>query len=306
MFEPVLELIEPGLGASLQDLGRHGWKRYGVPPGGALDRHAARWANLLLGNLPHEPVLELLLQGARLRALRRIELAVTGAAAATPGGQGWRTFVLEPDRELTFPPPPAGIWTYVAIPGGFAATRWFGSVSVFPRGGLGERLAAGTVLGRSESPASPAYPGVAQRWLVPDQQRNYLQPPPLPVWPGPQWELFRDADRLGFFQRDWTVSARSDRTGYRLEGAPLAGAAEAIPSEPVLPGSIQIPPDGQPIVTMRDGPTVGGYPKLGLVDPLHLSWLAQCRPGQTVRFVLAPLPAPVPVPVPVPDADAGT
>lgn len=293
MFDPVLEVIDPGLGLSFQDLGRQGWKRFGVPPGGALDRHAARWANLMLGNLPHAPVLEILLQGARLRAVRAVELAVIGAAATSAEGHGWRTFTLETGQELAFPAPAAGIWSYLAIPGGFAAPRWFGSVSIFPRGGLGERLVAGAVLGRFDAAMGVPHPGVGGRWLDPRQQRDYLHPPDLPVWPGPQAELFSAADRDAFFSRSWTVSARSDRTGYRLEGPPLAGATQAIPSEPVLPGSIQIPPDGRPIVTMRDGPTVGGYPKLGLVDPAHLSWLAQCRPGQSVRFVPA-RPPPVP------------
>lgn len=300
MFEPVLELVDAGLGVSLQDLGRYGWKRYGVPPGGALDRHAARWANLLLGNLPHAPVLEVLLVGVRLRVLRRVELAVTGAAATAPDGPGWRTFILEAGSEFTFPPPSAGVWSYVAIPGGFDGIHWFGSVSVFPRGGLGDRLTAGTVLGRSSGPTDPTPATVGQRWLAASQQRNYLQPPPLPVWPGPQSDLFPESDHLAFFDRSWTVTASSDRTGYRLDGTALTGACPAIPSEPVLPGSIQIPPGGLPIVTMRDGPTVGGYPKIGLVDPAHLSWLAQCRPGQQVRFIPAPTPPSTPPPTPKP------
>lgn len=304
MFEPVLELVEPGLGVSLQDLGRQGWKRFGVPPGGALDRHGARMANLLVGNLPRAPVLEILLQGARFRARRRIEIAITGAGAMFPGGTGWRTFFLDADRELSFPAPAAGLWTYVAIPGGFSGPRWFGSVSVFPRGGLGERLAAGAVLGRAEARPGTPPPGLGSRWLDPAQQRDYLRPPALPVWPGPQWDLFPESDRLRFLDRPWTISARSDRTGYRLDGAPLSRIAESIPSEPVLPGSIQVPPDGRPIVTMRDGPTVGGYPKLGLVDPLYLSWLAQCRPGQEVRFVAASEPPAAAEPAP--DAASGT
>lgn len=304
MFAPVLELLDPGLWTSLQELGRQGWKRFGVPPGGALDRHAARAANLLVGNLPRAPVLEILLQGVRLRARCRIEVAITGAGAVLPGGTGWRTLRLEPGRELSFPAPAAGLWTYLAVPGGFAGPRWFGSVSVFPRGGLGERLVAGAVLGRAEAPTGAPPPAIGLRWLDPAQQRDYLRPPPLPVWPGPQWDLFREADRVGFFDRPWTISARSDRTGYRLEGTPLARIAESIPSEPVLPGSIQIPPDGSPIITMRDGPTVGGYPKLGLVNPLHLSWLAQCRPGQQVRFVRASEP-PVVTADPAPDAVPG-
>ena len=84
------------------------------------------------------------------------------------------------------------------------------------------------------------------------------------------------------------MSSQSDRVGYRLTGNPLKPSATQIISEPVLVGSIQIPANGLPIVTMRDGPTVGGYPKLGLVDAADLSWLAQCRPGTKVKFELVP------------------
>jgi biotin-dependent carboxylase-like uncharacterized protein len=286
MIEPIIELVNPGLGTSLQDLGRRGWKRYGVPPGGAMDDHAARWANLLLGNPLNAPVLELLLHGAIVRAVGRIEVALTGAGVVGPNAR-WGTRTLEKDDQLTVPLASSGVWTYLGVRGGFAGPRWFGSVSIFPRGGLGEALCAGGLLYRAPG-AATAWPGaVGQRWLDPSEQRDYSQPPLLPVWPGPQWDLFPEPARTAIFEQRWKISARSDRTGYRLEGVPLAELNVSIPSEPVLPGSIQVPPDGIPIVTMRDGPTVGGYPKLGLIDPAHLSWFAQCRPGSEIRFTHA-------------------
>jgi allophanate hydrolase len=283
--EPILEVLDPGLGVSFQDLGRRGWKKFGVPPGGAMDEHAARWANVLLGNPANAPVLELLLNGARLGALSRVELSLTGAAAGA--GAHWRTLILEAGGHLAIPPPAAGVWSYLGVRGGFAATRWFGSVSIFPRGGLGRALAGGDRLGRlvAADAATNLSPAIASRWVDPREQRDYRNPPPFRVWPGPQWDLFRETTRAAFFEGEWRVSSRSDRTGYRLDGPLLAAAAASIPSEPVLPGSIQLPPDGRPIITLRDGPTVGGYPKLGLVAPELLSWLSQCRPGQLVRFV---------------------
>ncbi|MCC6231614.1 MAG: biotin-dependent carboxyltransferase family protein [Verrucomicrobiales bacterium] len=294
MNDPVLELISPGLGASLQDHGRRGWKRFGVPPGGALDDHAACWANLLVGNPLHTPVLELLLHGAVLRVLRPLTVSITGAALI-PDAEGlWRTFDLEEDDEVAVPPPESGVWTYLAVRGGFLASRWFGSVSVFPRGGLGSALTARSLL--HQAPHAPPHspPHIGRRWVDPTEQRNYAHPPALRVWPGPQWDLFPEAARDRFFSQPWRISSRSDRTGYRLDGNPLSVSSVPLPSEPVLPGSIQLPPDGVPIVTQRDGPTVGGYPKIGVVDPADLSWLVQCRPGQEIRFIPAtcpPLPA---------------
>jgi len=111
--------------------------------------------------------------------------------------------------------------------------------------------------------------------------RDYNSPPALRVWNGPQREMFSDA----FFEQEWTVTTQCNRVGYRLMGEPLEFTPCEILSEPVRVGTIQIPENGMPIVTMRDGPTVGGYPKLGMVDPEDLSWLAQCRPGQKVRFI---------------------
>ena len=104
------------------------------------------------------------------------------------------------------------------------------------------------------------------------------------VWPGPQWGKFSDLARDTFFATAWKVSPQSDRAGYRLDGAEIPPPGGSLASEPVLVGSIQVPPGGQPIVTMPDGPTIGGYHKLGLVDPEDLRWLVQTPPGRTVRF----------------------
>lgn len=298
-IETALEIVDPGLGVSLQDLGRRGWKRFGVPPGGALDDHAARWANLLLGNPLNEPVLEILLHGACLRARCRLEIALTGAIGI-PGRGAWCTRSLEPGEDLVLPPPAAGLWTYLATPGGFLGPRWFGSVSIFPRGGLGEPLTAGVILHRPVASVRLGSSAIGRRWVDPGEQRDYAHPPPLRVWRGPQWDLFPESSRAAFLNRPWRISARSDRTGYRLEGEPLAVPDVSLPSEPVLPGSIQVPPDGQPIVTLRDGPTVGGYPKLGVIDPQDLAWFVQCRPGQFAAFTIAEVSTPAVLPPPVP------
>ena len=111
--------------------------------------------------------------------------------------------------------------------------------------------------------------------------RNYSAPPALRIWSGPQREMFSNR----FFEQEWTVTPQSNRVGYRFAGEPLQFNKCELLSEPVRVGTIQVPENGLPIVTMRDGPTVGGYPKLGMVDPADLSWLTQCRPGQKVSFL---------------------
>lgn len=285
MGPKVFEILEPGLGATLQDRGRPGWRRFGVPPSGAMDDHAAHWANRLLDNAPDAPVVEFLLQGAKLRALGETWIAVTGADADA-SVPTWRAVRTNEDDVLQFPASRSGIWVYLAVESGFEGPRWLGSASVYARGRLGRPAACGSVLCRATNACFELPRGVAGRVVDWHERRDYESPPPLRVWRAPQWDLFSETDRELFFAQEWAVSSQSDRVGYRLTGRALKPAAAPILSEPVLVGSIQIPPDGQPIVTMRDGPTVGGYPKLGLVEAADVSWLSQCRPGVKVRFQL--------------------
>lgn len=285
MSAEVIKIVRPGLGASIQDFGRPGLARFGVPPGGAMDDHAAAWANRLLENAPDAPVLELLMQGAQLEVLRTTWLVLTGGDAHC-NLPLWRIVRAHAGEQIVFPASRKGLWTYLAVEGGFNAPRYFGSASVYPRGRIGRALTAGDVLQRSGGSRLALPRGVAGRAIATDERHDYAQPPVLRVWPGPQWDLFSQADRAVFFQQAWKVSPQSDRVGYRLDGTRLSPSEKQILSEPVLVGSIQVPPIGQPIVTMRDGPTVGGYPKIALVDPEDLSWLAQCRPGTEVRFKL--------------------
>lgn len=281
----VLDVLDPGLSATFQDSGRFGWRRHGVPSSGAMDDHAAAWANRLLDNPLNSPVVELLLQGAKLALRQDTWLAITGADADANVPM-WEVVRLPAGNIVQFPQNRSGVWIYIAVESGFDAPGLLGSASIYPRGGLGKPLGRGDILRRLPGAAFQLPNGVARRAAAWDERRNYTSPPPLRLWIGPQWGCFSDSDRELFFNQDWTVTSRSDRAGYRLSGIPLKSYTVQIISEPVRVGSIQVPQNGQPIVTMRDGPTTGGYPKLGMVDPADLSWLAQCRPGQKVRFQL--------------------
>ena len=281
---PVLRIDSPGLGMTIQDRGRVGWRRFGVPSSGWMDGHAANWANRLLDNPPGAAVLELLVQGATLTALEDVWLAITGADCGCNARLNRATRLRE-GQMIHFAHNQTGLWSYIAVEGGVHAPAIFGSRSAYPRGQLGRSLQAGDIIARNARQSFELPPGVAGRALPWSEYRNYTAPPPLRVSPGPQWDLFAARDREQFFAAEWTVSTQSDRVGYRLSGPSLKPGERQILSEPVRVGSIQVPENGEPIVTMRDGPTVGGYPKIGLIDPLDLSWLAQCRPGQKVRFV---------------------
>jgi biotin-dependent carboxylase-like uncharacterized protein len=286
MSQSVLELLSPGLGASIQDQGRPGWRRFGVPTSGAMDDHAALWANRLLGNPPESPVLELLLQGARVRVLADVGVAITGAEAIA-ADFAWRAFRASAGQLLEFTASRRGVWTYLAVEGGIASARVLASASAFPRGMIGHALAPGDVLD-CVGTGKPAWPsGIAGRIAPWVERRAYDAPPPLRVWRGPEWDSFGPESHRVLFASPWKVTPSCDRVGYRLSGPMLQAEPVQIVSEPVRVGSIQVPQNGQPIVTLRDGPTVGGYPKIGMLDPADVAWLTQCRPGQSVRFTPA-------------------
>lgn len=283
MNRKVVELIHCGLGVTVQDNGRYGWRRFGVPVSGAMDDHATEVANRLLGNGADAPVLELLLQGAQLVMLQDAWIAITGADSDCTV-EPWRAVRLSKGDRIHFQKNRSGVWSYIAVEGGFDWPRLLGSTSVYVRGKLGSPCVEGTVLERAKGDPFNLQPGIAGRLAPPQERRQYDSPLTLKLWRGPQWESFGESERDSFFSQQWTVTPQSDRVGYRLSGTPLKLDSTQIISEPVRVGSVQIPEIGLPIVIMRDGPPVGGYPKLGVIDQEDISWLAQCKPGQKIQF----------------------
>jgi biotin-dependent carboxylase-like uncharacterized protein len=283
MGTDVIKVIRCGMGASIQDFGRPGFARFGVPPSGVMDQHASGWANKLLSNPTGAPVIEVLMQGAHFEVLRTCWMVIAGADSRCNFPR-WRIIRAHQGENIVFALSHSGLWAYLALEGGFDVPKFFGSASTYPRGRIGNALATGDLLKRGGDRELTLPEHVAGRLVAMDEQRDYNHPPPIRVWRGPQWDMFSPKDRGALFQHPWSVASQSDRVGYRLHGTLLSAGQNQIVSEPVLVGSIQVPQNGQPIVTMRDGPTVGGYPKIGLVHADDLSWLAQCRPGVTFQF----------------------
>lgn len=250
-----------------------------------MDMHCAAVANRLLDNDSTSAVVELLLDGARFEVIEPLWVALCGAAceASIPL---WRACRLNAGEILHVRHCASGLWSYLAVEGGFSAPHFFGSASYYARGRIGMPISSGLVLERKAFSKFSLPAGVSGRIAPWSERRDFQHPPPIRVWPGPQWNDFPAADRESFLKAEWKVSASSDRVGYRLEGPVLRADPPEIVSEPVLEGSIQVPQNGQPILTMRDGPTIGGYPKIALVDPPDLCRAAQVRPGRTLRFEL--------------------
>ena len=277
-----LKIVSLGSGIALQDAGRAGWLRYGVPRGGAMDRHAMRAANKLLGNRPDAPVLEVSLQGARLKLVEDTWLALAGADFC-PALPAWTAREFGAGEVLEFSAKASGLLAYLAVPGGFVGDRWFGSVSADKRNGLGLALQKGKQLVPTKKRPNASTEGIVRRILPKEARRSYPSGQTFKLLPGPQFESFSEKARQTLVTAKWLVSALSDRTGYRLEGPELDLPA-CIRSEPVLPGSFQIPGGGLPIITMVDGPTVGGYPKIAVLPDADRDRLAQCAPGTQLSF----------------------
>lgn len=279
-----IETIRPGLFTTVQDRGRIGHSRWGVPPSGAADAASARAANWLAGNDENAALLEVTLGAAEFSVGDDCRMGIAGAPATVTvnGAEVSRTatLVLRAGDRVAIGPAREGLRVYAAVGGGIDVVPVLGSratLSACETGGFrGRRLAAGDVL-----PVGPATAGT--RMLSGDADALVLRDEARVV-PGPQFDLFSESARETFFGGRFRVSPRSDRRGLRLEGAAVAPIRGDIDPEGVVVGAIQVPAGGEPIVLMPDGPVTGGYPKIATVIRADLPVLGQWRPGQTVRF----------------------
>ena len=280
----------PGPYCTVQDLGRTRGRRAGLAPGGAMDQRAYLWANRLLGNEPAAAALEVTLGGLVLRFRVQTVVALTGAdcAASLDGVEtgGWRTIRTRPGQILRLGYSATGMRAYLAFPGGLEVDRAFGSASAVARdglpGSLGRPLRAGEAL-RWGTPARACPVRRVPAALVPSPGTALT----LPLVVAYEWPEFSSADRDRAFAAEWTVDPASDRTAVRLAGPALPSGPRVLDSAPLVDGTVQVTGDGRPLVFMRDRPTIGGYAKLGAVDPIALDALAQARPGTIVRFARA-------------------
>ncbi|WP_424215654.1 biotin-dependent carboxyltransferase family protein [Streptomyces sp. BI20] len=283
-----MTVVRAGALTTVQDAGRAGWARLGVPRSGALDRGAHACANRLVGNPADAAGLETTLDGVGLRTgAEPVVLAVVGAPCAVRAGgrpAPWGAPFRVPARTVVeVGPAVAGVRAYVAVRGGFAVPETLGSRSTDLLSGLGPApLAVGDELPVGPAPLAP-----------PDRTPPALPAPPvelvLPVHPGPRADWFTAASVRALWAGTHRVSATSNRIGLRTEPeSPLVRAREGdLPSEGVVLGAVQVPPDGRPLVFLADHPVTGGYPVLGVVPAAALDRAAQARPGARLRFVPA-------------------
>ncbi|MBX7055836.1 MAG: biotin-dependent carboxyltransferase family protein [Pyrinomonadaceae bacterium] len=287
-----LRIKKGGLLSTIQDLGRPGYRKYGVNPGGVMDRRSARIANDLAGNEEtaallemHFPAAEIEFVDDRIFALGGAELGASldGAAIAN-----WRCHLARPGSILRFEGKVLGERVYLAVNGGFRADEWLGSRSTNLAGGIGgcggRSLQSGDVLDLLEPtlPTSAVQQHeIASNVLIP----HYSRFPTLRVIEGPEHSWLNAAGKTALEEQAFTVSHASDRMGFRLEGDPI-GIEQLIQmvSSAVTYGTVQLLPDGQLVILMADHQTAGGYPRIAQIIDHDLPVAAQLGGGSKLCF----------------------
>lgn len=274
-----IEVVRAGMFTTVQDLGRRGHRASGVPLSGAADPFAARLANLLVGNPENAATLEFTLLGPELKFLHDSVIAIAGGEFGDlPHG---RPVAVRAGTVVKLDRARRGCRGYLAAAGGIDVAPILGSRSTYVRAALGgfhgRALRDGDVL-----PVPREIRRFGNHWRIDDRiLPEYAAEPVVRVVTGAHAAEFGDT----WLEQPFTVSAHSDRMGLRLQGAGLERSSpRELVSSPVAPGTVQVPPDGQPIVLLADAQTIGGYPQIAHVIAVDLPIVAQLRPGDRVRF----------------------
>ena len=264
----MIVVLRPGPLTTVQDGGRPGLAHLGVPHAGAADPVAYAAANRRVGNRAGAAALEMTAVGPRLRFEVDATVAVHERVRFVPAG-----------AVVDVGPLAGSVRGYLAVRGGLDVPPVLGSRSTCTLSGLGppplregDRLVVGRDVAREPAPDETVVRGPARSG-------------PLRVLLGPRADALTDAGRRALLAQDWTVNPASDRTGLRLDGRPLERAGtDELPSEGLVVGAVQVPPDGRPVLFLANHPTTGGYPVVAVVVRDDLPRAAQGAPGDVLRF----------------------
>lgn len=280
-----IEVLEPGLLATLQDLGRPGSAALGVAGSGALDRGALRTANRLVGNAEGAAGVEVTMGGFRAVAARDLWFAVTGAwgpiRLAGREVDPYEAHAWPAGAELHLDWFSHGARAYLAVRGGLRGRTALGSSSTDVMAGLGPApLRAGYTIGVGDEASDPVPVSPPAAWGAPHDDEFVVE-----LAPGPRADWFEPGALTTLYDSVWTVSNDADRVGLRLDGPELERVREGeLPSEGMVPGALQVPPSGRPTILLADGPVTGGYPVIAVATDASLDLVAQARPGTRIRF----------------------
>ncbi|MEH7234632.1 biotin-dependent carboxyltransferase family protein [Bacillus sp. JJ1562] len=283
MGQPLFTVLKKGLYTTFQDLGRFGYRQFGVVTSGTMDSYSSQIANILVGNPRGEAVVEITMLGPTLRVeADLITIAVCGAdLSITVNGNKatlWKSFVVKKGDMIQFGKPVSGTRAYIAVAGGFNAEEVLGSKSYYAKAKLGTEIKDGDILyGTSNFRKNTGL----SRHLIPKFEKEVT----VRVIPGPHEDYFSE-DAIDQFFSDRYRVVQGDRMGYRLKGAiPLQHKDKAeIESDAIPLGGIQVPSSGEPIILLADRQTTGGYPRIATVISVDIYKIAQLPPGGTIQF----------------------
>ena len=278
--------VAPGPHVTIQDAGRHGWRRFGVSSSGAMDLPALAAANTLVGNPPGTAALEFAHIGGTWEIdAETCRIAVTGGKFAVSADgialAPWRSHTLRRGQRVSLACAADAVWGYLAVAQGFDITPKLGSCATHLRSGLGgiggRRVAEGDVLPLHATRA----PAGAESRIDPPRRLTG----PLRIVLGPQDDFFKPATVEAFLAANYRVGHRGDRMGIWLDGPPIAHAnGFNVLSDGLVPGCIQVTGTGEPVVLLMDCQTIGGFPKLATIITADLPRFVQSRPGSPVGF----------------------
>jgi len=296
-----VKVLHPGLLTTIQDLGRYGSQKYGVIVSGAMDSYSLRVANLLVGNDEGEGALEITLFGTTLYFEKDSLIAITGGDLLTTiNGENapmWRPILMRKGSVLKFKSAIKGCRAYLAFAGGIAIPKVMDSKSTYLRAGIGGFQ--GRALQKEDTfecgELNELNHSLVQQleklnghftWAVNYSALINLKPSQtIRVLKGTEFNRFENKSQQTLFNEAYSITTQADRMGYRLEGPALSLAEPfELLSESVTYGTIQVPPNGQPIILMADRQTTGGYPKIGQIISADLPSLAQLQPTSIIQF----------------------
>ena len=293
MKNNLIEIIDPGVLSTIQDLGRFGYQKYGVPVSGAMDQFAYRIGNILVNNDQNSPSIETTVFGLKLKFLKDTVFSITGANLSPTINQKsvpmWQSIVANQNDTLELHSPLDGCRSYISFEGGISVPETLGSKSTYANSNFaglnGRSLITGDILTNHKTFEPSKY---VQRRLPPKiLPPTYDHDHQIRVILGPQQRSFTAQGIETFQNSEYIVSDQSNRIGYRLEGKKIEhfGSSDIL-SDGTMMGSIQIPGNGNPIILMSDRGVTGGYPKIATIISSDISKIAQALPGDKIKFLV--------------------
>ncbi len=284
----LFRIVKPGFFTTVQDFGRFGFLKFGVPLSGAMDDFSFRVANMLVRNDYGDACLEMAALGPELEAVHDTQIAVAGDISLQVNGHEtgtWQTLTVKNGDTIMFGKVRTGFRAYLAVRGGVNVPLVLGSRSSYVRGEIGgmqgRQLKAGDYIEGFDTSHPVSQCLSLPKEFIPDFSARIN----ADVLLGPQQESFTQEGIETFLSNPYNVTFESDRMGYRLEGSMIErGEHVDTISDAILPGAVQVPPNGKPIVTMLDAQTTGGYPKIATVVSPDMHTLGQAKPSDTISF----------------------